>query len=64
MIIKDQLGLMKLKSLRKKSLYDWIKNTKPMFDPNLFKKFFLHPSKEFLLQANKYTYEIKCLNKE
>ncbi len=39
-----------VKKFTKKSLYDWIKNTKPMFDPNLFKKFFLHPSKEFLLQ--------------
>ena len=39
-----------VKKFTKKSLFDWIKNTKPTFDPNLFKKFFLHPSKEFLLQ--------------
>ena len=39
-----------VKKFTKKSLYDWIKNTKPTFDPNLFKKFFIHPSKDFLLQ--------------
>ena len=39
-----------VKKFTKKSLYDWIENTKPTFDPNLFKKFFIHPSKDFLLQ--------------
>ena len=39
-----------VKKFTKKSLYDWIKNTKPTFDPNLFKKFFIHPSQDFLLQ--------------
>ena len=39
-----------VKIFTKKSLYDLIKKTKPAFDPNFFKKFFLHPSKEFLLQ--------------
>jgi len=39
-----------VKKFTKKSLYDWIKNTKPTFDPNLFKKFFIHPSKDFLLR--------------
>ena len=39
-----------VKKFTKKSLYDWIKNTKPIFDPNLFKKFFIHPSKDFLLE--------------
>ena len=39
-----------IKKFTKKSLYDWITNTKPTFDPNLFKKFFIHPSKDFLLQ--------------
>ena len=39
-----------VKKFTKKSLYDWITNTKPTFDPNLFKKFFIHPSKDFLLQ--------------
>mgnify|MGYP002525702576 CR=1 FL=1 len=39
-----------VKKFTKKSLFDWIKNTKPTFDPNLFKKFFIHPSKDFLLQ--------------
>ena len=39
-----------VKKFTKKSLYDWIKNTKPTFDPNLFKKFFIHPSKDFLQQ--------------
>ncbi len=39
-----------VKKFTKKSLYDWITNTKPTFDPNLFKKFFIHPSKDFLLR--------------
>ena len=39
-----------VKKFTKKSLYDWIKNTKPTFDPNLFKNFFIQPSKDFLLQ--------------
>ena len=39
-----------VKKFTKKSLYDWITNTKPTFDPNLFKKFFIHPSKDFLQQ--------------
>ena len=39
-----------VKKFTKKSLFDWIKNTKPMFDPDLFEKFFIHPSKDFLLQ--------------
>ena len=39
-----------VKKFTKKSLYGWITNTKPTFDPNLFKKFFIHPSKDFLLQ--------------
>ena len=39
-----------VKKFTKKSLYDWIKNTKPTFDPNLFKKFFIHPHKDLLLQ--------------
>jgi len=39
-----------VKKFTKKSLYDWIKTTKPTFDPNLFQKFFIHPSKDLLLQ--------------
>ena len=39
-----------VKKFTKKSLYDWIKNTKSTFDSNLFKKFFICPSKDFLLQ--------------
>ena len=39
-----------VKKFSKKSLYDWIKNTKPKFDPDLFEKFFIHPSKDFLLR--------------
>ena len=37
-----------IKKFTKKSLYDWIKNTKSTFDPNIFKKFFIYPSKDFL----------------
>jgi len=39
-----------VKKFTNKSLYNWIKNTEPTFDPNLFKKFFIYPSKDFLLQ--------------
>ena len=39
-----------VKKFTKKSLYDWIKNTRPTFNPDLFKKFFICPSKDFLLQ--------------
>ena len=39
-----------VKKFSKKSLYDWIKNTKSKFDPDLFEKFFIHPSKDFLLR--------------
>ena len=39
-----------VKKFTKKSLYDWIKNTRPTFNPGLFKKFFICPSKDFLLQ--------------
>ena len=39
-----------MKKFTKKSLYDWIKNTKTTFDSNLIKKFFIHPSKDFLLR--------------
>ena len=39
-----------VKKFTKKSLYDWIKNTRPTFNPVFFKKFFICPSKDFLLQ--------------
>ena len=39
-----------VKKFTKKSLYDWIENTKPTFDQDLFQKFFIHPPKDLLLQ--------------
>ena len=39
-----------IKKFTNKSLYDWIKDTKPTFDSSYFKKFFFHPSKDSLLQ--------------
>ena len=39
-----------IKKFTKKSLYTWIKDTKPTFDSNHFKYFFVHPSKDLLLQ--------------
>ena len=39
-----------VKQYTKKSLYDWTKKTKPVLDPNLFKKFFVNPQKDFLLK--------------
>ena len=38
-----------VKTFTKKSLYDWIKKTKPVLDPSFFKKFFIHPSRKSLL---------------
>ena len=39
-----------VKKYTKKSLYDWTENTKPIFDPDLFQKFFIHPPKDLLLR--------------
>jgi tRNA dimethylallyltransferase len=39
-----------VKKFTKKSLYNWTENTKPIFDPNLFQKFFIHPPRDLLLQ--------------
>ena len=39
-----------IKKFTKKSLYTWIKDTKPTFDSSHFKYFFVHPSKDLLLQ--------------
>ena len=39
-----------VKKFTKKSLYDWMKNTKPPFELISFKKFFVYPSKDYLLK--------------
>ena len=39
-----------VKKFTKKSLYDWIDETKPTFDSKYFKKFFIHPSKDLLIK--------------
>ena len=39
-----------IKKITKKSLYDFIKKTKPVIDPVFFKKFFISPSKDILLK--------------
>ena len=38
-----------VKKYTKKSIFKWIENTKPNFDQTLFKKFFLNPSRECLI---------------
>ena len=39
-----------IKKCTKKSLYDWTKKTKPIFDSTFYKKIFINPSKELLLK--------------
>ena len=39
-----------VKKFTNKSLYTWIKKTKPIFDKNIFRKFFINPPKEWLLK--------------
>ena len=39
-----------IKKYTKKSLYDWTEKTKSNFDPAHFKKFFINPSRDFLLK--------------
>ena len=39
-----------VKKFTKKSLYYWVKKTKPVLDTRFFKKFFIHPSREFLIK--------------
>ena len=39
-----------VKKFTNKSLYDWIKNTRPTFNPSIFKKLFICPSKDFLFK--------------
>ena len=43
-----------VKKFTKKSLYDWIKETKPIFDSTIFKKFFIYPSKTILIKKINY----------
>ena len=39
-----------VKKFTKKSLCDWIKETRPVLDTRLFKKFFINPSRDFLIK--------------
>ena len=50
MITQRSIRAYEVKKFTKKSLYYWIKRTKPSLDTRFFKKFFIHPSKEFLIK--------------
>ena len=47
--IQRTLSAYEVKKYTNKSLYEWIKYTKPNFDQNLFKKIFLNPQKGYLI---------------
>ena len=47
--IQRSIRAYEVKKFTKKSLYNWIKGTKPILDTSLFKKFFIYTSKESLL---------------
>ena len=47
--IQRTLRAYEVKKYTNKSLYEWIKYTKPNFDQNLFKKIFLNPQRDYLI---------------
>ena len=47
--IQRTLRAYEVKKYTNKSLYEWIKYTKPNFDQNLFKKIFLNPPRGYLI---------------
>ena len=47
--IQRTLRAYEVKKYTNKSLYEWIKYTKPNFDQNLFKKVFLNPPRGYLI---------------
>ena len=47
--IQRTLRAYEVKKYTNKSLYEWIKYTKPNFDQNLFKKIFLNPQRGYLI---------------
>ena len=47
--IQRSLRAYEVKKYTNKSLYEWIKYTKPNFDQNLFKKIFLNPQRGYLI---------------
>ena len=60
--IQRSLRAYEVKKYTNKSLYEWIKNTKPNFDQNLFKKFFLNPPRGYLI--NKINLRIEKMFKQ
>jgi len=60
--IQRSLRAYEVKKYTNKSLYEWIKNTKPNFDQNLFKKIFLNPPRGYLI--NKINLRIEKMFKQ
>jgi len=46
-----------VKKFTRKSLYDWIKNTKSPFEQDMFKKIFIQPSRDLLLEKINFRIE-------
>ena len=51
-----------VKKYTNRSLYEWIKYTKPNFDQNIFKKIFLNPTRDYLI--NKINLRIEKMFKQ
>ena len=60
--IQRTLRAYEVKKYTNKSLYEWIKYTKPNFDQNLFKKIFLNPPRGYLI--NKINLRIEKMFKQ
>jgi tRNA dimethylallyltransferase len=60
--IQRSLRAYEVKKYTNKSLYEWIKYTKPNFDQNLFKKIFLNPPRDYLI--NKINSRIEKMFKQ
>ncbi len=60
--IQRTLRAYEVKKYTNKSLYEWIKYTKPNFDQNLFKKIFLNPPRDYLI--NKINLRIEKMFKQ
>ena len=60
--IQRSLRAYEVKKYTNKSLYEWIKYTKPNFDQNLFKKIFLNPPRDYLI--NKINLRIEKMFKQ
>jgi len=60
--IQRSIRAYEVKKYTNKSLYEWFKYTKPNFDQNLFKKIFLNPPKDYLI--NKINLKVEKMFKQ